>query len=103
MLDQDPGGRGGNPLALNDLELNDILSVYWIGGRRGRQGRDVKGQGYGGWGCKRVSNLFQVFTLFSLGEGEEDLREGWVKDAGGELLQVAVEGVGDKEVEDQSW
>ena len=63
----------------------------------------MKGQGYGGWGCNRVSDLFQIFLLFSSGEGEEDFGEGWVKDTGGELLQVVVEGVGDKEVKDWSW
>ena len=50
-----------------------------------------------------MSDLFQVFSLFCLGEGEEDFREGWVEDAGGELLQVVVEAVGDKEVKDWSW
>ena len=90
-------------MALSDLDSNDILRIYWIGRRRRRWGQDAKGQEYSGWGCKRMSNLFQVLTLFSLGEGEEDLGEGWVKDTGGKLLQVAVEGVGDKEVEDWSW
>ena len=90
-------------MTLNDLDLDNIFVIYQIGGRRRRRGQDVKGQGYNGWGCKRVSDLFQIFMLFSSGEGEEDLREGWVENAGGELLQVAVEGVGDKEVKDRSW
>ena len=50
-----------------------------------------------------MSDLSQVLMLFSLGEGEEDLREGQVKDVGGKLLQVAVERVGNKEVKDWSW
>ena len=62
----------------------------------------MKGQGYGNRGGKR-SNLFQVAALLSSGEGEEDFDEGGVEDIGGELLQVAVEGVGDKEVEDWPW
>ena len=51
----------------------------------------------------RVSDLFQVVLLFSSGEGEEDLSEGGMENVGGELLQVVVEGVGDKEVKDWSW
>ena len=47
--------------------------------------------------------MFQVAPLLGLGEGEEDFSEGRVEDVGGELLQIAVEGVGDKEVEDRSW
>ena len=49
-----------------------------------------------------MSDLFQVVALFSSSKGEEDLREGWVEDVHGELFQVAVEGVGDKEVKDGS-
>ena len=49
-----------------------------------------------------VSNLSQVVVLFGSGEGEENLREGGVEDVHGELLQVAVEGVGDEEVKDWS-
>ena len=40
--------------------------------------------------------------MFSSREGEEDLDKGRMEDAGGELLQVAVKGVGDEEVQDQS-
>ena len=47
------------------------------------------------------SNLFQVVSLFDSGEGEEDLSEDRMEDVGGELFQVVVEGVGDKEV--QHW
>ena len=61
----------------------------------------MKGQGYGGWGCNRVSDLFQIFLLFDSSEGEEDFSEGRMEDTGRELLQVVVEGVGDKEV--QHW
>ena len=46
--------------------------------------------------------MSQVVTLFGSGEEEEDLGEGWVEDVCGELFQVAVEGVGDKEVKDGS-
>ena len=102
MLDKDSGCRRGDPLAFGDLDPDDIVSVYWARGRRGGWGRDAKGQGYGGRGGKG-SDLFQVAVLFSLGEGEEDFCEGGMEDVGGELLQVAVEGVGDKEVEDRSW
>ena len=100
--DKDSGRRRGDPLAFSDLDLDDIVSVYWASGRRGWQGRDVKGQGYGGRGGEG-SDLLQVATLFGSGEGEADFSEGGMEDVGGELLQVAVEGVGDKEVEDQSW
>ena len=62
----------------------------------------MKGQGHGDRGGKR-SNLFQVTLLLDPGEEEEDFGEGRVEDVGGELLQVVVEGVGDKEVEDWSW
>ena len=62
----------------------------------------MKGQGYGGRRREGLSDPFQVVSLFGLGEGEEDFRECGVEDVGGELLQVAVEGVGDEEVEDQS-
>ena len=101
-MDKDSGHGRGDPLAFSDLDLDDIVGVYWASGRRGGQGQDVKGQGYGGRGGKG-SNLFQVAALFSLGEGEEDFSEGRMEDVGGELCQVAVEGVGDKEVKDQSW
>ena len=47
--------------------------------------------------------MFQVAVLLGLGEGEEDFSESRMEDVGGELLQVAVEGVGDKEVKGQSW
>ena len=62
----------------------------------------MKGQGYSDRGGER-SDLFQVAALLGLGEGEKDFGEGRVEDVGGELLQVAVEGVGDKEVEDRPW
>ena len=99
--DKDSGRQRGDPLAFGDLDPDDIISVYWASGRRGGRGRDAKGQGYGSRGGKR-SDLFQVVVLFSSGEGEEDLSEGRMEDVSGELLQVAVEGVGDKEVEDRS-
>ena len=41
--------------------------------------------------------------LFGLGEGEEDLVEGWIENVTWELLQVAVEGVGVKQFKDGSW
>ena len=62
----------------------------------------MKGQGYGDRGGER-SNLSQVTVLLGLGEREEDFGEGRVEDIGGKLLQVVVEGVGDKEVEDGPW
>ena len=89
-------------MAFNDLDSDDIVGIYWIGGRRGGWGRDVKGQGYGGRGCRMVSDLSQVFMLFGSGEGEKDLREGRVEGVCGELLQVTVEGVGEEEVKDWS-
>ena len=49
-----------------------------------------------------MSDLSQVVTLFSSGEGEKDLSEGGVEDVCGELLQVAVKGVGEEEVKDWS-
>ena len=49
-----------------------------------------------------VSNLFQVVTLFSSGEREEDFGEGRVEDVHGELFQVVVEGVGEEEVKNWS-
>ena len=61
----------------------------------------MKGQGYSNRGGVR-SDLFQVGVLLGSGEGEEDFCKGGVEDVGGELLQVAVEGMGDKEVEDWS-
>ena len=101
-MDQDPGCQGGNPLAFSDLDSDDIVGVYWAGGRRGRRGQDAKGQGYGGGRCGVVSNLFQIVMLLSSGEGEEDFDEGGVENIGGKLFQVVVEEVGDKEVQDQS-
>ena len=89
-------------MAFGNLDLDDILSVYWAGGKRRRWGRDAKGQGYGGRGRRMMSDLSQVVALFGSSKGEEDLREGWVEDVHGELFQVAVEGVGDKEVKDGS-
>ena len=89
-------------MAFSDLDPDDIVSVYRASGRRGGREQDAKGQGYGGRGGEG-SDLLQVVTLFGLGEGEEDFSEGGVEDVGGELLQVAVEGVGDKEVKDRSW
>ena len=89
-------------MALSDLDTDVIVGVYQAIGRRGGQGQDVKGQGYGGRGCRTMSDLFLVVTLFSPGKGEEDLGEGRVEDICGELFQVAVEGVGDKEVKDWS-
>ena len=90
-------------MAFGDLNLDDIVSVHWASGRRGGWGCDVKGQGYGSRRCGVVSGLFQVVALPNLGEGEEDLDKGRVEDTGGELLQVAVEGVGDKEIKDWFW
>ena len=101
-LDKDSGYQGSNPLTFGNLDPDNIVSVYWASGRRRGQGRDAKGQGYGGRECRMVSDLFQVVALFGLGEGEEDLGEGGVKDVHGKLLQVAVEGVGDEEVKDWS-
>ena len=89
-------------MAFGDLDLDDIVSVHWASGRRGGQGQDAKGQGYGNRGGKG-SDLLQVAVLFSSGEGEEDFSKGGMEDISGELFQVAVEGVGDKEVEDRSW
>ena len=34
MLNQDSGGRGGDPLSFGDLDMNDIVIIYG-GGRRG--------------------------------------------------------------------
>ena len=100
-LDEDSSRRRGDPLSFGDLDSDDIIGVYQASSRRGGRGRDVKGQGYGGRGGKR-SDLVQVVVLFGLGEGEEDLSKGRMEDVGGEFLQEAVEGVGDKEVEDWS-
>ena len=102
VLDQDSGGWEGDPLIFSDLNLDDIVGVYWASGRRGGWRWDAKGQGYGSKGCGVVSNLFQVVMLLSLGKGEEDLNEGRVEDVGEELFQVAVEEVGDEEVQDWS-
>ena len=49
-----------------------------------------------------VPDLSQVVALFGSGEGEKDLSEGRVEYVCGELLQVAVEGVGEEEVKDWS-
>ena len=49
-----------------------------------------------------VSDFFQVLTLFCSGERVEDLSESRIESSDGELLQIAVEGVGDEEVKDQS-
>ena len=89
-------------MAFDNLDSDDIVSVYWIGGRRGGWGRDVKGQGYGGRGYRMMSDLSQVFTLFSSGKGEKDLGEGGVESVHGKLLQAMVEGVGEEEVKDWS-
>ena len=89
-------------MAFSDLDLNDIVGVYWAGDRRGGQGQDAKGQGYGGRGCRGLSDLSQVIMLFGLGEGEKDLGEGRMEDVHGELFQVVVEGVGEEEVKDWS-
>ena len=43
-----------------------------------------------------------VMLLFYSSEGEIDLVEGWVEDGTRKLLQVAVEGVGVKKLEDWS-
>ena len=40
--------------------------------------------------------------LLSLGEGEVDLLEGWVKDLTWELLQVVVEGMGVEQFKNRS-
>ena len=40
------------------------------------------------------SGLSSVVLLLGSGEGEVDLSECWVEDSTGELLQVAVEGMG---------
>ena len=37
-LDKDSGHGRGDPLAFGDLDPDDIVSVYWAGGRRGGQG-----------------------------------------------------------------
>ena len=89
-------------MTFGNLDPDDIVSVYWASGRRRGWGRGAKGQGYGGRGRRMVSNLSQVVVLFGSGEGEENLRKGRVEDVCGELLQVAVEGVGDEEVKDWS-
>ena len=89
-------------MAFSDLDMDDIVGVYWRGRRWRGWGQEVKGQGYCSRRCGVLSNLLQVLTLFSSREGEEDLDKGGMEDAGGELLQVAVEGVGDEEVQDQS-
>ena len=79
VLNQDSGCQGSDPLAFGNLDLDDIVGVYWIGGRRGGWGRDAKGQGYSGREWRVVPCLSQVVTLFSLGEGEKDLGEGGVE------------------------
>ena len=47
-------------------------------------------------------SLSTVVLLLSSSEGEVDLVKSWVEDVAGELLQVAVEGVGVKQLEDWS-
>ena len=89
-------------MAFGNLDPDDIIGVYWAGGRRGGWGQDAKGQGYGSRGCRMGPDLSQVVMLFSLGEGEKDLGEGRMEDAYGELFQVVVEGVGEEEVKDWS-
>ena len=89
-------------MAFGDLDPDDIIGVYWAGGRRGGWGQDAKGQGYGSRGCRMGPDLSQVVMLFSLGEGEKDLGDGRMEDAHGELFQVVVEGVGEEEVKDWS-
>ena len=89
-------------MAFGNLDPDDIVGVCWASGRRRGWGQDVKGQGYGSRGCRMVFDLSQIVALFSSGKGEEDLRKGGMEDVRGEFLQVAVEGVGDKEVKDGS-
>ena len=89
-------------MAFSNLDLDDIVGVYWASGRRRGQGQDVKSQGYSGRGCRMMSDLSQVVALFSSSKGEEDLGEGWVEDVHGELFQVMVEGAGEKDVKDWS-
>ena len=43
-----------------------------------------------------------IVLLFHFSEREVDLVEGWVEDVAGKLLQVVVEGMGVKQLEDQS-
>ena len=65
----------------------------------------MKGQGNGGrrvGGLLNDSGLSVVVLLLCSSEGEVDLVEGWIEDIARELLQVAVEGVGVKQLEDQS-
>ena len=58
------------------------------------------GRGVGG--LLNDSGVSMVVLLFCSGEGEVDLEEGWVEDVARKLLQVAVEGVGMKQLEDWS-
>ena len=44
-----------------------------------------------------------IMLLFSLGEGEEDLMEGWIEHNAWELLQISVEGVGVEQFKNRSW
>ena len=65
----------------------------------------MKGQGNGGGGVGGLlndSSLSMVVLLFCSSEGEVDLMEGWVENVARELLQVVVEGVGVKQLKDQS-
>ena len=61
----------------------------------------MKGEGKGS-GRGNDSCLSAIMLLFSSGEGEVDLSEGWVKDFAWELLQVAVEGMGVEQFKDGS-
>ena len=92
-LDQDSGCWGGDPLAFSNLDMDDIISVHWIDGRRGGWGQNAKGQRYGGrwWGM--VSDFFQILMLFCSDERVEDLGESRIESSDGELLQIVVEGV----------
>ena len=65
----------------------------------------MKGQGNGDRGVGGLLNDFGlsvVVLLLCLSEGEVDLVEGWIEDIARELLQVAVEEVGVKQLENQS-
>ena len=45
LLNQDFGCQGGDPLTFGDLDLDDIIGIYWASDRRGGRGQDAKGQG----------------------------------------------------------
>ena len=102
-MDKDPKGRGSDPLSFGDLNLNDIVILYGWGHRWGGIWREPKGKGDG---SRRdgilLFDFLQVEILFCLNEEEEDLKKDGVENVGWELLQVVVEGVGVKQVEDQS-